>query len=50
MKVEKRNYLVDFVVVDMKISGNLSYAPIILWRLFLAMMKAITDWDKGRVE
>ena len=50
VKVEKCKFPVDFTVVDMKISGNLSHAPIILGRPFLATAKAITDWDKGTVE
>ena len=40
-------FLVDFLVVDMKITKELSQAPIILGRPFLATAKAVTDWGKG---
>ena len=50
VKVDKRKFLVDVVVVDIKISRNLSHTPIIIGRPFLSTMKAITNWDKGMVE
>ena len=50
VKVEKCKFPLYFFVVDMKISGNLNHAPIILGRPFLATAKAITDWDKRTVE
>ena len=50
MKVEKCLFLVDFVIVIMKISGNLSHASNILGRPFFSMTKAIIDWDKGMVD
>ena len=37
---------VDFLVLDMKITKELSQAPIILRRPFLATAKAVTDWGK----
>ena len=40
---------VDFLEVDVKITKELSRAPIILGRRFLATMKAVTDWGKGEV-
>ena len=40
---------VDFLVVDMKITKELSQAPIILGRPFLATAKAVIDWGKGEV-
>ena len=40
---------VDFLVVDMKMTKELSQAPIILGRPFLATAKAITNWGKGEV-
>ena len=40
---------VDFLVVDMKITKELSQAPIILGRPFLDIAKAVTDWGKGEV-
>ena len=42
-------FLVDFLVVDMKITKELSHAPIILGRPFLATVKAVIDWGKGEV-
>ena len=47
VRIEGCYFLVDFLVVDMKITKELSQAPIILGRLFLATAKAITDWGKG---
>ena len=38
-----------FLVVDMKITKELSQASIILGRPFLATAKAVTDWGKGEV-
>ena len=37
VKVEKFKFLVNFIVVDMNISGNISHAPILgfLWRFFI---------------
>ena len=42
-------FSVDFLVVDMKITKELSPTPIILGRPFLATAKAVTDWGKGEV-
>ena len=42
-------FLVEFLVVDMKITKELSQVPIILGRPFLATEKAVTDWGKGEV-
>ena len=42
-------FRVDFLVVDMKITKELSQARIILGRPFLATAKAVTDWEKGEV-
>ena len=41
---------VDFIVTDVKIIGALCNAPIILGRPFLATARAITDFDKGKIE
>ena len=49
IKAENFQFLVDFIVVDMKSLGKLSHAPIILGRLFLATSKTITHRDKGIV-
>ena len=40
---------VDFLVVDMKITKELSQAPIILGRPFLVTAKVVTNWGKGEV-
>ena len=42
-------FLVDFLVVDMKSNKELSQAPIILGRPFLATKKSIIDWGNGEV-
>ena len=49
VRIEGCYFLVDFLVVDMKITKELSQAPIILGRPFLATGKAVTDWGKGEV-
>ena len=49
VRIEDCYFLVDFLVVDMKTTKELSQAPIILGRPFLATAKAITDWGKGEV-
>ena len=49
VKVENCYFPVDFIIVDMKSTKDFIDSPIILWRLFLATMKAITDWGKGEV-
>ena len=49
MRIEGCYFPVDFLVVDMKITKELSWAPIILRRAFLATAKAVTDWGKGEV-
>ena len=41
---------VDFIVTDVKIIGALCNAPIILGRPFLVTARAITDFDKGKIE
>ena len=50
VKVEKCQFLIVFVVVEVKILENLSHAPIIFGRPFLAMAKAIANWDKGTID
>ena len=49
VRIEDCYFSVDFLVVDMKMTKELSQAPIILRRPFLATAKAITDWGKGEV-
>ena len=45
IKIEDCYFPVDFIVVNMKTTKELSQAPII----FLATAKAVTDWGKGEV-
>ena len=47
--IEDSYYQVDFQVVDIKMTKELSQALIILGRTYLATTKAITDWGKGEV-
>ena len=49
VRIEDCNFPVDFLVVDMKMTKELSQAPIILGQPFLATAKVITDWGKGEV-
>ena len=49
IKIEHCYFQVDFLVIDMKTTKELSQAPIILGQPFLATAKAITDWGKGEV-
>ena len=49
VKIEDCYFPVDFLVVDMKMTKELSQALIILGRPFLATAKAVTDWGKGEV-
>ena len=42
-------FTVDFLVIDIKMTKELSQAPIILGRPFLATAKAFIDWGKGEV-
>ena len=41
---------IDFIVIDVKIIGELCNAPIILKRPFLATARAIADFDKGKIK
>ena len=49
MRIEYCYFMVDFLVVDMKMTKELSQALIILGRPFLATAKAVTNWGKGEV-
>ena len=49
VRIEGCYFPVDFIVVDMKITKQLSQALIILGRPFLPTTKAITNWEKGEV-
>ena len=49
VKVKNCYFPVDFIIVDMKSTKDLTDSPIILERPFLATAKAITDWGKGEV-
>ena len=49
VKVQNYYFPVDFIIVDMKSTKDLTDSPIILGRPFLAIAKAITEWGKGEV-
>ena len=49
VRIKDCYFLVDFLVVDMKMTKELSQALIILGRPFLDTAKAVTDWGKGEV-
>ena len=49
VRTEDCYFPIDFLVVDMKMTKELSQAPIILGRPFLATVKAVTYWWKGEV-
>ena len=48
VRVEQCVFPADFIVVEIEVPDNLTRAPIILGRLFLATAWAITDWEKGK--
>ena len=49
VKVENCYFSVDFIILDIKSTKDLTESPIILGRPFLATTKVITDWGKGEV-
>ena len=49
VRIEDCYFLVDFLVLDIKMTKELSQAPIILGRPFLPTAKAVTDCGKGEV-
>ena len=49
VRIEYCYFPVDFLVVDIKMTKELSQAPIILGWPILAIVKAVTDWGKGEV-
>ena len=49
VRIEDFYISVDFLVVDIKMTKELSQAPIILGRPFLATTKVITNWGKGEL-
>ena len=49
LKIEFYYFSVDSLIIDMKITKELSQSLIILGWPFLAISKAITDWEKGEV-
>ena len=49
VRIEDCYFPVDFLVVDMKMTKELSQALIILGRPFLATAKAVTDWGKEKL-
>ena len=48
VRIEDYYFPVDYLAVDMKMTTDLSQAPIRLGRPFLATAKAITDWGKEK--
>ena len=48
VRIEDCYFPVDFLVVDMKMTKELTQAPIILGRPFLATAIAVTDWGERR--
>ena len=49
VRIEGCYFQVDFLVVDMKITKELSQAPIILGKPFLGTAKAVIDWGRGEI-
>ena len=49
MRIEDFYFPKDFLVVDMKMTKELSQGPIILGLPFLATAKLVTDCGKGEV-
>ena len=49
VKFKNCYFPVDFIIMDMKSTKDLSDSPIILGGPFLATAKVITDWGKGEV-
>ena len=49
VRIQGCYFSVDFLVVDMKFTKELSQAPIITGKPFLATAKAVIDWGKGEV-
>ena len=49
LRIEDYYFSVDFLVIDVRITKELSQSPVILGRPFLAIAKAVTNWGKGEV-
>ena len=49
VRIEDCYFLVDFLVININMTKELTQAPIILGRPFLATTKAVTNWGKGEV-
>ena len=49
VKVESCYFLIDFIIVDMKSTKDLTDSPIILGRPFLGTVRAIMDSGKDEV-
>ena len=50
VKAENQQFLIDFMVVDMKVSKNLSIHPILMGDCSQLPKKVITNLDKRIVE
>ena len=48
VRIEDCYFPEDFLIVDMKMTRELSQEPIILGRPFLATAKAVADWGKEK--
>ena len=48
VRVEQCVFPDDFIVAKIEVPDNLTRAPIILGRPFLATARVITDWEKGK--
>ncbi|CAA7407099.1 unnamed protein product [Spirodela intermedia] len=49
VKVEGLEFLVDFIITDMKVIENLNHAPIILGRPFLTTASVATNFKKETI-
>ncbi|CAA6674734.1 unnamed protein product [Spirodela intermedia] len=50
VRIQQCTFHVDFIMADMNVIENFSQSTIILGQPFLAIVKAITDWEKGTIE
>ncbi|CAA6654322.1 unnamed protein product [Spirodela intermedia] len=50
VRIQQCTFHVDFIMADMNVIENFSHSTIILGQLFLATVKAITDWEKRTIE
>ena len=48
VSVEQCVFPADFIVAEIEVPDNLTRAPIILGKPFLATARVVTDWEKGK--